>query len=426
MVFAIIRGINGVVFPAIYQLPFVTLLEIVSPEKRAFINGVQSCCWTFGLCLLPAVAYLSRSWVTLSLITASMTVFLLFCWSFIPESPRWLVSRGRCEEAFGIMKKIAKKNGKTLNPSILLTKLQALDEKCKEEKLKGLKHSATDILRVPHMRKLFAFISICWTASFLAYEGLQLNVYNLTGNEFLNFFLLAVMEVPGNLASWLLMERFGRRFTLVISFIFTGLVCVLAVIEYPYSDVAISIVGKFLSAITSMATYQRSSELFPTVVRCLGLSMCSMVATIITLCIPYIVYLGVYGKSIPFLTIGICCLLAGVLSAFLPETLNKNLPQTINDAKEFGKDQKFFSFNRQKPQDRTDRQIPMLHSERKNANCMSDEENSLLDCSLQKGKIIILPRNIEHKNENNEKNNKLLSRNTNSLEEENNAINESL
>jgi len=37
------------------------------------------------------------------------------------------------------------------------------------------------------------------------------------------------------------------------------------------------------------------------------------------------------------------CVSAGVGAAFLPETLHENLPQTIDDGEEFGKNKKFFS-----------------------------------------------------------------------------------
>lgn len=61
-----------------------------------------------------------------------------------------------------------------------------------------------------------------------AYYGLQINVPNLGGNPFVNFFFLAFVEVPGLLCSWYAMERWGRRWSSVGFFTLTGSACVLA------------------------------------------------------------------------------------------------------------------------------------------------------------------------------------------------------
>ncbi|GIX76076.1 organic cation transporter 1 [Caerostris extrusa] len=74
-------------------------------------------------------------------------------------------------------------------------------------------------------------------ANILSYYGLQFNISNLAGNEFLNFFLLAIAEVPGYLSSWIIMERFGRRWCSVTGFFCTGVVCMLPTIEFPHNDI---------------------------------------------------------------------------------------------------------------------------------------------------------------------------------------------
>lgn len=50
---------------------------------------------------------------------------------------------------------------------------------------------------------------------------------------------------------------------------------------------------------------------------------------------------------------GLVCVFSGVLSSFLPETLNENLPQNVAEARLLGADQKYFSLARtkQKPTD---------------------------------------------------------------------------
>lgn len=61
----------------------------------------------------------------------------------------------------------------------------------------------------------------------MSYYGLQINITNLSGNEFLNFFLMAVVEIPGFISSWFLMNKFGRRWVTAMWFLMTGIACIL-------------------------------------------------------------------------------------------------------------------------------------------------------------------------------------------------------
>lgn len=51
------------------------------------------------------------------------------------------------------------------------------------------------------------------TCNNLFYYGLAYNMSNLSGNEFLNFFLLGVVELPSNLLGWWGAQNLGRRWT---------------------------------------------------------------------------------------------------------------------------------------------------------------------------------------------------------------------
>ena len=52
---------------------------------------------------------------------------------------------------------------------------------------------------------------------------------------------------------------------------------------------------------------------------------------------------GRYGLWIPMSIMGLVCLVAGIASSFLPETLNENLPQNTADSIKFSKNKKYFS-----------------------------------------------------------------------------------
>ncbi|GIY05872.1 carcinine transporter [Caerostris extrusa] len=173
---------------------------------------------------------------------------------------------------------------------------------------------------------------------------------NLSSNEFLNFFLLSAVEVPGNLTFWFLMDRYGRRWSAALGFVMISVFCLIPLMGFNSSDIAGSILAKFLISGIFLVTDQQSAELFPTVLRTSGIGTGKAIATAATLGIPYITLLNQYGKALPFVLIGLTSFLTGILASFLPETLNENLPQTLTDAEAFGKNQKYFSWTNKESQ----------------------------------------------------------------------------
>lgn len=75
-----------------------------------------------GLCSFPQ-GYLLRHWFTLSLATSVPFVLLFSYYWIIPESPRWLLSKNRIDEAEVIVQRMAKINGRTV-PNNFLRKME--------------------------------------------------------------------------------------------------------------------------------------------------------------------------------------------------------------------------------------------------------------------------------------------------------------
>lgn len=50
------------------------------------------------------------------------------------------------------------------------------------------------------------------------------------------------------------------------------------------------------------------------------------------------------SQTLPLIILGILGIIGGALCLFLPETLGEELPQTLNDGENFGKDQQFWEF----------------------------------------------------------------------------------
>ncbi|ESO85014.1 hypothetical protein LOTGIDRAFT_131176 [Lottia gigantea] len=322
-----------------FMAAFVISMEFVGPFKRTFTGIIIELYWCIGLFILALLAYLIRDWFYLQLVCAIPTAFLLGIIWFVPESPRWLLSRGKTDKAEKILREAAR-----VNKVELPTKL--FDENTLDN---GPKSSVWELLTSPVLLIRTLVILYNWAVVSMIYYGLGLNVGNLGGNIYLNFTVASLVEFLGYFSNILLLDRIGRKAFHCSSMILGGVACLCTIFTVLYGDkshewitITLSMVGKFGVSAAFGSVYIFSAELYPTVVRNSGMGASSMAARIGGIICPYIADLGSYfkgdiGKALPLIVFGCAALSAGLLSLLLPETLNKNLPETIDDAKSFGR-----------------------------------------------------------------------------------------
>lgn len=101
-------------------------------------------------------------------------------------------------------------------------------------------------------------------------------------------------------------------------------------IDLPGVAVFLEMLGKFGLTSAFCIVYAVTSELFPTVIRNSAMGCCSMAARIGTIISPFILYLGQYVKSLPYILMGGLAISGAVLCLLLPETFGKALPETLS------------------------------------------------------------------------------------------------
>ncbi|KAI0229439.1 Organic cation transporter protein, partial [Lamellibrachia satsuma] len=256
--------------------------------------------------------------------------------SFIPESARWLVSQGRDDEAMEILEKAARFNKKTLpNPLDLHENRQRVEDKT-------TKPSLLNLLKTQNLRKITIVMWWAWFVTSMVYYGLSLGVTLIGGNIFLNSFLSGSIEIPCYILVIPIMNKFGRRRTTIGSLIAAGISCFVCIglFNKPGLHTALvvfSMCGKFFIAATFAVIYVYSAELFPTVVRQVGVGSSSMCGRVGGLIQPQFGRLTTYWGPMPFLLYGIAAITASLSTLLLPETLNKTLPDTLEDGEAFGR-----------------------------------------------------------------------------------------
>ena len=85
----------------LFQTPMAITTEISSIKARAFVIGFACVTWALGNMALPLIGWLIQRWKWIRVACTLPIGFVFFTYKLCPESPRWLVSVGRFQEAKG-------------------------------------------------------------------------------------------------------------------------------------------------------------------------------------------------------------------------------------------------------------------------------------------------------------------------------------
>lgn len=213
--------------------------------------------------------------------------------------------------------------------TLVISFLQLQDLSSKKQQ----SHSILDLIRTRNIRMLTIMSIILWLTISVGYFGLSLDTPNLHGDVYVNCFLSAVVEVPAYVLAWLLLRYLPRRYSMATALFLGGGVLLFVQLVPPelyYLATVLVMVGKFgITAAFSMV-YVYTAELYPTVVRNMGVGVSSMASRLGSILSPYFVYLGAYDRFLPYILMGSLTILTAILTLFLPESFGTPLPDTID------------------------------------------------------------------------------------------------
>lgn len=179
-----------------------------------------------------------------------------------------------------------------------------------------------------------------WLVVCFVYYGLSQYMTSLSGNIFLNIAVSALLGVPGTCLCVPATKYMGRRLTLFLSNLLSGLSLTLLAFVPSFGGpvkVILASIGLFGASITFPNVYLYAGELFPTVVRPSGVGLCSFVGRIGSIVAPWVEGLKKYYISIPPGIFGLFAFLAAISVFLMPETKGYPLPETIEDGNTFGR-----------------------------------------------------------------------------------------
>ncbi|KAK3394609.1 membrane transporter [Podospora didyma] len=276
----------------------------------------------------------------------TLAMFLVRFWAFtIYESPKYLMGKGKDEEAVRVVHEVARRNGKTT--TLTVDDLKACEpEGYVHEATAGLALSSAfrrklDEVNVKRVRRLFAtrrlalstgLVMVIWAfiglgyplySAFLPYIQATRGADFGDGSTYLtyrNSLIIAVLGIPGALLGGVLVEtRFGRKGTLSLFTILTG------VLLYGSTTALNSqaLLGwncayTFTSNVMYAVLYSFTPELFPTPERGTGNALTATSNRIFGIMAPAVAMFADLRSDAPVYTSGALFIASGLLVLLLP------------------------------------------------------------------------------------------------------------
>ncbi|WP_322066222.1 MFS transporter [Burkholderia ubonensis] len=291
---------------------FVLLYEIVFP-----IGLLVS--MALGAWLVPRFG-----WEIMYFVGGMPLVLALVLTRLVPESPRWLASRGRLPEA-GQALGVFEASVKGPLPSPPVTQAAAFDEMVRQHP----KRRMSDLFSAAYRKRTLAVATLWATCGFIQYglstwlPTIYKNFYHAPLQLALNLAVIgSVMGVLGSLASALLVDRLGRKPVIVWSFVLCALSLALAGV---YHAASVYVVATFcalslgLMASGFITAYVYTPEQYPTSIRASGCGLGSAWLKIASFVAPMVVPHAIIGGDLSpaFYLLGMVPLIAAVTVHFV-------------------------------------------------------------------------------------------------------------
>ena len=294
--FVMVSGLNA----------YVMIMELAGPSVREQLGVATQVSFAFGCCVCSFVAYYASTWRELLYMAAVMNLAPLVIQIFCPESPRYLLLRGKIDQVKKIILGIAEKNNaksgsKNINDVKELEKYMDLwepdnsnsnaNQQTSDEKIYTFfdlfNHSLTMSISV--FKNMFL-----WGTVSLVFYGVSLNVNRMPGDLYITNIISGLAEAIScsTLAPYIV-TRYPFRKTLGYSFLMGGiaLFATYLILCYPEMDpfseidgqkwvlvTITSFFGKFFIATVFAIIYNYTANAFPTSVRANAISLSSAAA----------------------------------------------------------------------------------------------------------------------------------------------------
>uniref|UniRef100_A0A914C430 Major facilitator superfamily (MFS) profile domain-containing protein n=1 Tax=Acrobeloides nanus TaxID=290746 RepID=A0A914C430_9BILA len=327
--FIFMRLCQGACFTGSSLTNWVLAYESIPKNLRSYTTLVFGIQWVIGYCLVAPLAYFFPYWrhflVALSLPSCFFGVLFFVT---IPESFHFLVGKKNFKKTSEWIESAEKSTGKKLDVDMAKL-LENIDEDSNTNSKNGC---ISEFLSNKTLIVDTLIMAYLWTCDTLVYYGLSLFSTQLAGNNYVNYLLSGLVELPSYIIAPFILDWWGRKGAVSSMHFLAGAMLILASFISSASTFRLILwmIAKFAIACVFTSIFAYGSEVFPTTVRNFSMGMCAVTARFMGTFAPFTQSLEIIWASLPLFSFGVLAMLASCLTLILPETKNRNLPATAS------------------------------------------------------------------------------------------------
>ena len=343
--------------PLFPHLDFVAVCEITDATHKSLIASLFNSAFCFGTPVIALLAYFFRTYDRLlQIISILVMIQGLVRYFFTDETAAFYFGKGQFDRCQKILRKMGRVNGRGYEvlEEVQVEMTDDTDNAAKENETNNsfliIFQSGTEIL------SMAIKCSLLWAMSSLLYYGLAYNISVLPGNDFINLTIGAVFDAFGSLTYPFYADhpKIGRRNAFRLLFTvgaFVTGVNVFFILEDERNkldcvqdegdgnkisqilQIFLWGLGRSISSAAFSVTYQYISEVFPTFLRSRAMGFCAFFANLLASFSPAVIGLRRFYSWLPNLIFTGCCVFGSILTIGLPETLGRETPVNVEEAK---------------------------------------------------------------------------------------------
>uniref|UniRef100_A0A182T940 Major facilitator superfamily (MFS) profile domain-containing protein n=1 Tax=Anopheles maculatus TaxID=74869 RepID=A0A182T940_9DIPT len=323
-----LRVVIGFASMSVAVVSFVLVVELVSGRYRTIIGILNILPVALAYILAAGIAYVARDWRTMQFAITVPGLLLVTSWYWCPESPRWLLAKGRLDELCQLLERAASTNNLQLPANYRKALLVdgSTAEGCYEPEAAV---SVGDVFRRKFIRTTLVMI-VVWFGIILIYFGITLHLSNLGGDIYLNTVIAGSVESIAICLSIVVVLKLGLRINLFLYMVVAGLSCI--VMNFvPDGNLWLIItlamivkccVGACNAIIPTFTAYQ-----YPTTMRNLGVGVGNFAAGVALIIVPYLWLLEHVDQYLPMTIMGVFSIIGALSLAILKDKLSKKYRQ---------------------------------------------------------------------------------------------------